>query len=479
MRNLEHSKLIYFMAALEPGDLALFRHYVHSPIFNERDELCRLYAYIVSKCLKKPPREIVDTKAIAYLWPDGAGDATKLQKAKTMLMALLISFLEFRHWQSSPAWAGVGLLHELNRMGDESYFEQYYRKVNADLADVALLDMHSLTAQLDLEMALMRHKHTFGTRSADNHLEVACAAMERVVHGHVLKFAFMIANQKQIVGAEMPQWIIEHIAQISIADVQAEPLLEIYYLLFTTHGPTTTLAQLILLKQCLLQHAARCPMHEALDMYTGTLNNFMRFAQIGRHNLVADIFELYQSMVEAVVKKMGSGLNRSHFKNIVYLGSRLGRFEWVDAFLNEGSAWLEGDDHATTLQFNRGVLHFYKKEFVHAERFFNMVMAEIKDVFYALDARSFLLMCFYETGDSMGMESLVHSFRMLLERSDRVSEQHKNTYLAFIRVFRKLIGTPPNDQFRLQQLKAEIELLFLSAGKVWLLEKIGVAGGKP
>jgi hypothetical protein len=85
----------------------------------------------------------------------------------------------------------------------------------------------------------------------------------------------------------------------------------------------------------------------------------------------------------------------------------------------------------------------------------------------------YLLMCFFETGDSLGMESLVHSFRMLLERSDRVSEQHKNAYLSFIRVFRKLLGTPPNDQIRLQQLKAEIDLLGQSAGRVWMLEKVG------
>jgi tetratricopeptide (TPR) repeat protein len=282
----------------------------------------------------------------------------------------------------------------------------------------------------------------------------------------------LIANQQQIVGAEMPPWIAAHLANLTLTDVSGEPLLEIYYHLYHSLGHSATLAQLRRLKDLLVTHAAFLPRHDAFDLYTGTLNSFGRFAQRTKADLLEDIFAIYQSMIESVVRPTGRGLNRSHFKNIVLLGSRLKKFEWVEAFLQEGAAWLDGEGHAATIDYNQGVLYFYNRQYTKAERFLNRVMADLKDVFYAYDARLYLLMCFYETNDTVGMESLLHSFRMLLERNDRIAEQHKGYYLAFIKVFRKALGTPPNDQQRMEQLREEADQLTLNVGRLWLLEKI-------
>lgn len=473
MRNLAYSKLIYFLAALSGEDRVLFREYLHSPVFNHREEPRLLYDHVVKKCLKDPPREMDDRLAIAAVWPGEGGDVARLQKVKNALMTLLVSFLEFRHWRGSGSAARVGMLHQLNALREESYFDQYYRKVKANLDEEEGLDFPSLSARLDLEVALMEHKQQNGIRTVDNHLDASFAAMEKVVHGHVLRFAFVIANQTMIVGGEMPAWVRAHIERLDVEDVADEPLLEIYYLLYHTLWPTATMAQLTRLKEQLLHYAHRCAPQTAMDIYVGTINNYSRYAQASGENLLGEIFETYQSLVETVARGKGLLLNRSHFKNIVHLGSRLGHFEWVSAFLDEGKDLLDAEDIATTLDYNMGVYCFYKGSYKDAERCFNRVMADVKDVFYAFDVRMFLLMSFFETGDSLGMESMVHSFRMLLERSDRVSELHKNLYLSFLRVFRKLLGTPLNDQFRLRQLKAEIDLLGPSAGKAWLLEKVG------
>lgn len=473
MRNHAYSKLIYFLTAMSGEDRGLFREYLHSPVFNHREEPQLLYDHIVKKCLKDPPREIDEKLAIVAVWPREGGDAAKLQKVKNMLMTLVISFLEFRHWRASGSSARVGLLHALNKMRDESYFDQYYRKLKANLDEEAGLDFQSLSARLDLEVALMEHKQQKGIRSVDNHLDVSFKAMEKVVHGHVLRFAFVVANQTMIVGGQIPEWVTAHIDRLEEGDVVDEPLLEIYYLLYHTLWPTAKLAQLTRLKEQLLQYAHRCTPQTAMDIYVGTINNYSRYAQTSGENLLGEIFEIYQSLVDTVARSKRILLNRSHFKNIVHLGSRLKEFEWVATFLEEGKSLLDAEDIETTLDYNMGVFGFYKGEFKDAERCFNRVLGDVKDVFYAFDARMFLLMCFFETGDSMGMESMVHSFRMLLERSDRVSELHKNHYLSFLRVFRKLLGTPLNDQFRLLQLKAEIDLLGPSSGKAWLLEKVG------
>jgi tetratricopeptide (TPR) repeat protein len=472
MRNFEKSKLIYLLSALPSEELDYFRDYLHSPIFNDKEEPRRLYAYIVRHCLKRPSREIDDAKATAAIWPGKEVDTTRLNKVKNGLMNLLAAFWEFQHWQRSPASGRANLLHRLNDLGDESYFDQYYRKIKADLERLPGLDLEVLQVRHELEFARLQHEHAHDRRSTDNNLAATRAAMEKLVHGHVLKIAVLIANQQQIVGAEMPQWIAIHVANLTLPEVVEEPLLEIYFHLYHTMAPSATLPQMRRLKDLLVTHAASLSHHEAFDIHTGTINNFSRFGQRTKADVLEDVFALYQSLIESVVRPLGRGLNRSHFKNIVMLGARLGKFDWVEAFLKEGVAWLEAEEHAATTDYNQGVLYFYNRQYVKAERFLNRILADAKDVFYAYDARLYLLMCFYETNDTVGMESLVHSFRMLLERNDRISEQHKNNYLAFIRVFRKALGTPPNDQLRMEQLRTEVEQLTLNVGRVWLLEKI-------
>lgn len=474
MRNLEFSKLIYFLSALSAEEQSLFRAYLHSPIFNEREEPRRLFDYIRKKCLQQPPRELNDAKALPMVWPKGDGDAAKLQKIKTLLMSLLVSFLEFRHWQGKPRFAKVGLLHWLNNLGDESYFDQYYRKIKSELEEAPQLGLEMLNAQFELEMSLLQHQQIFGARSRDNHLTAAQAAMESLVNGHLLKFAFLLANQRMIVGAELPAWISDHIVRFRHEDLSPTPLLQIYFLLFSTSSDDIQRQDLEVLKQLVITHAGLCAGHEASDIYTGTINNVTRYSKATGENMLETIFELYQNFVEQVVVRLGGQLSNSHFKNVVFVGARLGRFEWVADFIVRGAAWLEGDDVPTTLDYNHGILHFYRRDFEVATRYFNRVLIDVKDVFYAFDTRCYLLMCYYEAEDIQGMESLAHSFRMLVERSDRVSEYHKQSYLAFLRVFRKALGTPAHDAGRNSQLQSEIELLPLSPWKAWLMEKAGV-----
>ena len=150
----------------------------------------------------------------------------------------------------------------------------------------------------------------------------------------------------------------------------------------------------------------------------------------------------------------------------------------MEAFLAEGSTLLAIEEEAKerALGYNRGVFHFYKGDYEQAQKYFHEILPGVKDIFYASDTRAYLLMCYFETGDTMAMESLVHSFRMFLTRGDKVSETHKESYLEFIRVSRRVLATPPKDVAPLQQLKADIEGLKLSAGKSWLLRKVSELG---
>lgn len=474
MRNVSHSKLIYFLSLFGSADRRAFRDFIHSPVFNKREEPRLLYEYIEKRCLGKSIKEINDDQATKAIWPKGAPAAGKLEKVKSLLVNLLMDFFEFRSWQRKSDRMKAGLLEELNILDEESYFQQYYKKArkSVSLDDGQDLTMYGQWLEIEIQYTVFLMKH--GIRTSDNHMAETIDAVERVLLGHLLKFAYVAENQSKIVGKQLlPEWIKAAADEISEAQVAGQPLLELYYWLYQTMNPGAEPAHLEQLKALVLNHAQHCSAAEAYNIYTGAINNFSRQSPLVGQSVLTDIFDLYKSMVDIYTRKMGNRLVPWHFKSIVYIGSRLGHFEWVQQLLEEGDQLLldKGKALKTALAYNGGVFHFYKGEYEACEAYFHKVLTEARDVFYASDARAFLLMAYYEIGNDLGMESLVHSFRMFLSRAEKVSETHKHRYLEFIRVYRRLLATPPNDAVRLQQLKADIDALKYSAGKIWFQQK--------
>ena len=103
----------------------------------------------------------------------------------------------------------------------------------------------------------------------------------------------------------------------------------------------------------------------------------------------------------------------------------------------------------------------------------NWVLNGYKDVFYGIDSRAFLLQIYYETGNSLGLETLAHSFRMFLDRNKGISPTKRNQYVSFILHLKRLSNIPLRDKERLKQLKNDIlDKSVKGMGTRWLLSKI-------
>ncbi len=478
MRKNGYSKLLYLLSLVPASERLRLRDYLHSPIFNKREEPRLLYDHLCATCLVEPILEIDDVAAAGAVWPGETYEDGRLQKLKSVLVQLVLGYLEFRHAERHSATGQVALIEELNELDDARLLPQMYPKVEAALRPTQ--DLDALRLRLTLQTTYMKHLHQHAPRSTENHLPETMHAWEQFSMGQNLQLAYVAANQGQIVGAlQMPDWLLRAVEHISLDMVQDDAFLEIYYWLYHTRLPGAALQDLQRLKALVVSHTPHCTRAVAGDIYTGTLNNFNRQVQLAGVTMLQEVFELYQSMVAVYARSLGGRLHAAHFKNIVALGLRLGEREWVQAFLGKGAEILEmqGEDLNLALDYNHGIFHFSLGEYKLAARRLNAVIGNAKDVYYAANTRVYLLMCFFEMGDSLGMESLLNSFRMYLRRNEQVAEGRREVYLSFLKVFGKMLGTPTKDKIRLRKLRREIEGLKSSIGKEWLLQKCEALGG--
>lgn len=473
MRNIGYSKLIYLLSALSTKDHTLFRDYLNSPVFNKKREAVALFEYCLQNCLGNPLTEVNDYEAHEKIWPGDKVVPKRMNKLKSTLVNLIMGYLEYRNWRADTGSRQLAQIKELNHIHDESYLPRLHAKALKKTKE----EVNLKTSWLQLEHAIqyMQFLNRHAPRKAASYLDESLIALEEMILVYTLKFAFMTVNQSQIIGAApFPAWLGKTIETIQRDQLTGSPLLEIYYLLYLTHPADASMGNLLRLKKLVIENSKHCTRSEAFDIYTGTLNNFNRQMPRQKTFYLPDIFDLYQSMVAIYVRQLGGKLTVAHLKNIVSLGMRLNHFKWVEALLSDAKKLLgqSGASLKLALDYNYGVHHFYRREFERATRQFYTVLADAEDVFYAADARGYLLMCLYETGDSMGMESLMHSFKMYLRRNKGLSDHHKKKHLAFLRAMGHLLSTPSNDKIRLQKLLAEIAPLKASTSKEWLLEKV-------
>ena len=472
MRNQGYSKLVYLMAAFPPEEYAAIRDYLHSPVFNKRKEPIRLFEYCVQHCMGNPPVELEDEAGFRAVWPEVPVDLRRIAKLKSELVGLVLGYLAFRNWKGKPVSHELAVIEELNQLRDESYLPLRFKKTLKNTEKEKELGTFKL--RLDLNLEYMSYVNRNALRKKENHLSEMMTSLQQLLLAHALKFAYVSLNQHQIVNAApLQNWLSATVAQVKEEELASEPLLEIYYLLYKTHAAGANPNDLQRLKELVISHSPQCSRTETLDLFTGALNNFNRQAREEGSKNLEDVFSLFKAMVEIYVRKKGGKLPPPHFKNIVSLGMRLGQFKWVKGVLEEGPKLLTvaGPVQDLAIEYNTGVFYFYQKEYRQARRSFNTVLADSEDIFYGTDARAYLLMCHYEAGDTLEMESLMHSFKMYLRRHKGISKLHQKSYLDFLLVYGRLLNTPPRDRQKLEKLHGDILALKSSAGKEWLLEK--------
>lgn len=475
MRNLEYSKLIYFLATFTSEDLKEFRRYLASPIFNRKEEPVQLLDFIVKYCLKSTIKDIDEKKAMKFIWPGQSVPAGRLNKLKNALLDFCLDYMSFRRWNSSPGRKAIDLLRELNRINDHSYFTQYLKKAKEVLENKTERNIRFYELNREMNNQRLIYMLDDPDQVEEDHYRAAERSIEINIITLSLKWAFLSENRSRTRRKEtIAPWMQQMIDSLQPEDLEGTLLASMYYYLYQTAKDPTNDAHFSELKTLVIKEAVKLDPTEARDIYTGTLNSFLRRRKITGSGSLEEIFEIYQTMVEVVARGKKWGLNPWHFKNIVYLGSILGEFEWVGNFLEEDLDLLASPEteREVPITYNKGVFEFYRGNFSEAQRCFNQILPLAKAPQYELDSRAYLMMCAFETGDSLGTESQVHAFRMFLSRSKRVPEVQKENYTGFIRLYRNLLATPPKDDVRLNKLRTDIDQLKFNAGKTWLKRKL-------
>lgn len=266
---------------------------------------------------------------------------------------------------------------------------------------------------------------------------------------------------------------LEHIELISTIVKEAKPLdappVAIYYAMFLLNKYPENDQFYFEFKEQLDNLIHFFPSHEAIPIYLAGINYCIRKVNTGENNYLEEVYSLYVGYVRSIVEDSGE-LSQWTFNNTITIGLRLGKNNWVPGFIEEYGPYINEKHRENSVTYNTASYHFYQKNYEEVIQVLQSI--EYDDIYYSLNAKTMLLMTYYETDEYDPISFLLESFRAYLNRNKNIPESKKILYKNLIRITKKLVNLPPNAATTLAKIKQEVQDTKKITSRNWLLEKI-------
>ena len=470
---MKNSKLVHLMGLLGSREKKRLGEYLRSPYFNKREDAVRLAEVVLQRVIRREEAHD-DASVFALVYPEEAFSASRLNNLKTYLQNRILDFLAQVEFESDPRARNRQLLSKLIAAGDTRYFPSTYKKALLALEDRDLLESDQLLERYLLGQIYDGFQKQTPNRHVHDHLQESADNLTHAYLARMYRFIIEDLDRKKIFGQGFRLDLREEVVTFVERNQESVPLaVQGYHLLYGIRTQVEAETLFREMRDFLRKNHAELPRPEVFNLYTATINVASRWLNDGKLMYLDDLYELYSELLAHDYLFVEGQIPGPHFKNFLSVALRSRKFTEARNFIDKFEDKLAPDLRKNLIPFSKGMLHFYQGEFETAESWFYQVLQEYQDLFFGINSRAYLLQIYFETGNSMGMESLAHSFRMFLDRHKSISEERRRQYINFILHLKRLANIPLRDKDRLEKLRKDIlEKDFRGMGTSWLLEKL-------
>ena len=440
----------------------------------KQPDLLKLYAFLCKPIFKQDGS--AERKAAhAYLYGNAKYDDLKIRRLLSKLRELLELFLVWEDCRKDEAFIKLRTLSIYRRRKMDKHFGGAQLSARKTLYKSGRRDAAHHYAKMRLAEEQLRFSEAKNERSKKEYLQQTMDLFDLHYVMVKLKLACEMLTYHNVLGSEPDIPLLNEAVDLAERENRLElPAVAAYYHILMTFRQPEVAKHFENLKVLLSEKAHCFPPEEARELYYFALNHCAVNINCGKSQFMDEIFALYQIGLTTQLLFDGKYLSPWNYKNIVTVGLRLGKNEFVKAFIYEHCQSLEADFRENAFVYNLANYHFYVREYGKVLELLQQV--EYDEIFYRLDARSLLLKTYYEAGETEALYALLNSFRQFLSRDKTIGKARKSTYRNLIFFVKKLAGINAKNKQTLERLQVEIAQTKAIADKNWLLQKLKEKG---
>ena len=488
---LDH-QVIDILKSFSNEEIKQFRRFLASPYFNRSDNVTALFELLI----KFHPNFISKKLSKEYVSQSIFGTGKYVDSTiRNLLSDLLDScelFLMQENFRKSAALSFDYLLKELSEKKLKDAFNRNTEKLDYKYSQIKDINSDYYLANHKIELNKFNfaglNEKIVDNADADRHMnEIFLSGIYITVHYIIEIISLYLASIYYSVNYNRPlsnNFLKKAIKLINLDDFQNlisgtehSFLINLYIAMMRAFENLDDENAYESYKQLVKMNVAKLHSDEIWFHYNNMMNYCsLKLIKSGDYTTDKYNFELFE-LNEEVLKneyykiKRENYLRFEYFKDILQLGLRLKKMNWVENFILNYGPKLHKSDKDNMMNLAYTYLYYEKGEYMKSWKYLNKI--KIDYFIYKYDLKNYALKIYYDLGHYEETLTLIESYNKFINRNDLISDEDKKRTRNFISYLSKLIlfkvGQLPQKHFSTYRKRLEMTKDTISHN--WILQK--------
>ncbi len=457
---------------LTRAELLSFRKVVHSPYFNTREEVARLFEYLADNLGGKPTK-FERAAVLKHTFPDQKNVSDEnLNRAASALTDVIRTWLSIEEMRADANQSQVYLQLAYKRRGMTEFREKALPQAIAENNRQPLRDLQYHYRQCVLNWDRFDHAARV---KWENRSEFQSMTEQQAYYllTKIIKLGCLGVSFEARLGERYDMLFLdEAVRYVEEKNLMHIPAISTFYHVYKCLKNEDSQLHAQQIRKMLAENSDKFSNFD-LQFITLSLTSFLvhQHTETGDISFLRESFDLFKTALESGVLTPNKVLSKYTFFQIVDHAISLKEFDWAENFVEEYKKFLPEPDRENTYQFHLALCHFHRKNYGEAVKLLQKIIVR-DEVLYNLEARGMMVSILYESGSHDTANYQLESYKTFLRRhpeAGNVREPHQN----FIKMTQKLLKSNLKDAAVASKLREEIEQTKNLREKGWLLEMVG------
>lgn len=476
-RDLNTSKLCFFLRLLQRAELEEFAWFITSPRNPHKAEN-RRFLEAFRKYVLKSPKPISKQTLWYLMTPDKPYHRNRMDQGMSRLLNQLIDFIVYRATRNNPLVSYGILLQDLNHRGVTRYFQQYFRNAKHVFARAGqdpnkirlkvglyqeFVEFMARTKDKGYSAAMRQVIEMMNTENALQRLMYTCSALDSRIG---LDDFLMPEVLKYVLGkySEMPL-IVQFYYHAYRLRTQSRKKRQYHYaqcrsILFTK-GPEFSRKERYDLFRS-LRNACTNLIHQSDFRFKKA------FADLHKHAVSQDLLP-------------EDGISEAVYKSVVKNYAESGAIREARDFAQQNQSRLPPKSQQIALAYNMAVCAFYAGNYLQAIKGFASIPGVLADDTFALPTRTYEIKAYIhdalrDDAQYDAASGRINAFSQSLNRKKDASNPKWNAYRMFTKhcqaYVRAATEAPKQRTTQLLELRHTLENAGQEEWIIWLLGRV-------
>ena len=466
-----NNKLYTILRTFDKIEMNRLEKYILSPYFNKNQYTTQLFGLLMKNVESKNAKELVKEDVWKILFEKEKYDDVRFRKINSDLLKLVEGYLAQQLYDENPLHQAIYLMEAVTRKKLDKLHNSTVKSAQELSKKEQYRSSDYYFNQFQIEKNYYKLTDFESKRDDKSNLEEIINNLDQFYLAEKLKYYLDILTRQNVISHEYELLFIEEIKEhLAKQKYDNVPPIAIYYQIYLMNTEPTNEDHYYKLKELIGLYIKNFPPDEAHSIYRNTFNYCI--TKVNKNNI--PFHEEYVNMFDELLKNKEIidkiEISPVHFKNAIVISNRIKKYEWAENLIVNYQHKLPEEVRENTVKTNLATVYFYQKKYDKVIELLREV--EFPDILATLNAKTVLLMTYFEQKEEDALYSFLESFKMYINRHKNVAQERKDLYLNLVKFVKKIVELPPNDRKAVQKLKEEVEATKNVASLNWLKEKV-------